>query len=301
MIINKPTILIIGTGQVGHALFCTLQGLGNILVLSSKQLNLLNLEQIENKLIKADIIINASAYTAVDKAQEEIERHKANTINHLAVAKIAMFCKENNIPLIHYSTDYIFDGLKHTYIEDDKPNPINIYGQTKYLGEKAINNINPMHLIFRTSWVYGLRGNNFLLTMLDLSKKHSQLNIINDQFGAPTWSYTIASMTTHIISQALEYKKNHGSFTKWWHQHGGTYNLVANGYTSWYEFAKTIFKAVNIDIQVNPISAINYKTIAKRPMYSILSTDKIQNEFNLSLPTWDIALKYCLSSVNNIS
>ncbi len=298
---NIHNILVLGTGQVAHALTNSLQGLASIINISKKELNLINLDKIQDILININqvqpisVIINAMAYTAVDKAEQEIEL--CDIVNHLAVKELSLFCSNFNIPLIHYSTDYVFDGKIHTYSEQDQTNPINVYGKSKLMGELAIQNSNCKHIIFRTSWVYSTRGNNFLLTMLKLRDK-PELNIINDQYGAPTSANTIAAITAHIIRESFLCGNNYEKYAEWWKKYRGIYNLVAGNHTTWYGLAKHIFNYFNINIQINPISTNEYKCAAQRPQYSILNTQKICSNFNLCIPDWDASLNNCLNSIN---
>lgn len=289
------TILILGDrGQVGWELSRALLPLGKIIALDKTQLDLANSQAILNKLeeIQPDIIVNAAAYTAVDKA--ESERELAFQINAKAPGILAAYAKKKEALLIHYSTDYVFDGLSPIPMtEKEITNPLNVYGLSKLEGEKSIQSHGCKHLIFRTSWVYGSRGKNFLLTMLKLGKEQKHLNIVHDQIGAPTWSRLIAE-TTGIILAKLPYLSN----VEW-----GIYNLTASERTSWKGFAESIFHFAHLQnpaFQIPTISGIpssDYPVLATRPKNSALSLEKIQTTFDLSIPSWKECLKLCLKEV----
>ncbi len=281
----KKILLLGKDGQIGWELQRTLAPLGSIYAFGKDIFNLAALDTIRSKVreIRPDIIVNAAAYTAVDRAEEE--RDRALVINGVAPGVLAEEAKRLNSILIHYSTDYVFDGSKRApYIEEDKVGPLNRYGETKQEGELAITAVGGQFLIFRTSWVYGLRGSNFLLTMLKLAQEKKELRIVNDQVGAPTWSRLIAEATAQILTQ----HKN-----KW-----GLYHLTSSGETSWFEFAKKIFGTVPLQQMPNliPISSKEYSSLAKRPLYSILSNNKINRDFDIVLPAWSVGLELCLDS-----
>jgi dTDP-4-dehydrorhamnose reductase len=282
-------ILLIGKdGQIGWELSRTLQPLGNVIVVDKEELDLANPDLIRNRVreIKPDIIVNAAAYTAVDKAEEEPEL--ATAINGVAPGILAEEACRVGAILVHYSTDYIFDGNKKTpYTEEDEPNPSNVYGKTKLEGECAIRATGVSHLIFRTSWVYGLRGNNFLLTILRLAREQPELRIVNDQTGVPNWSRFLAEATAVILSRDYDYLIDRQ----------GTYNLSATGITTWYGFACRIIEQVSYnthDIKakaIHPIATANFPTLAVRPLYSVLNCSRLQNKFNVYLPTWEKLLE----------
>lgn len=288
-------ILIFGkNGQVGSALvkqFCD-ENEFQIQSYSSKDIDFSNLDAVQKFLdnLKTipNIIINAAAYTAVDKAEEEKEL--VNKINHQSVAILAKFCANNDITLIHYSTDYIFDGSgDQPFIEDNikNLNPLNHYGKTKLDGENAIINSGCNHIILRTSWIWSENGKNFVNTIKKLAQEREELNIIDDQIGSPTFSGDIANYTIEIIKKLLNNPKLFG-----------IYNLVSAGYVSWFEFAKEIIKIVkkgNLDLkikEINPIPTTKYKTPAKRPLNSRLNINKIQENFNIKITSWKDSLKY---------
>jgi len=285
-------ILLLGkNGQIGWELQRTLTPLGEIIALGREELDLVDEKAIRNmvRLISPDLIVNAAAYTAVDKAEEEQEQ--AMAINGIApgiLAEEAALCKA---ALVHYSTDYVFDGTKRTpYTEDDIPNPVNFYGTTKLAGERAIQETEVSHLIFRTSWVYGLRGKNFLLTILRLARERNELKIVNDQVGSPTWCRTVAEVTASILEQNVFEKKKQRN-----------YHLTEMGKTTWYGFARNILdyfiQLTNKKVELKAITTEEYPTPARRPMYSILSCDKLMQHFSLALPDWDNTLKQILKNV----
>ncbi|TAE56876.1 MAG: dTDP-4-dehydrorhamnose reductase, partial [Nostocales cyanobacterium] len=230
-------ILLTGvSGQVGWELQRTLMTVGDIIAVDRHQLDLAKPDSIRGTIrdIKPDLIVNPAAYTAVDKAESEIDL--AMAINGVAPGIMAEEAKKLNASIIHYSTDYVFDGNKNNpYQENDVTNPQNIYGKTKLAGEEAISSIGVNHIIFRTSWVYGLRGKNFLLTMEKLAKEREEIKVVDDQIGSPTWSRMIAEITAQIITQGQN------NLTDFFANNGGIYNLSPGGKTSWYGFAKAIF------------------------------------------------------------
>jgi len=287
-------ILLTGkNGQVGYELERSLQGLGEIVALDRSQMDLSDLDQVRDVIrkVKPSLIVNPAAYTAVDKAESEPEL--AMRINGEAPAVMAEEAKKLGAALIHYSTDYVFDGSKGSpYVEDDQTNPINVYGKSKAAGEQAIREAGAAHLILRTSWVYGMHGKNFLLTILRLAQERDELRIIGDQFGAPTWSRTIAEVTSHIVAQSKAAEDQ----AAWWDKNKGTYHLTAQGSTSWAGFTKQILANAQPQksVQVSTITTAEYPLPAKRPQYSVMSSEKLIERFGL-LPAWDAALGLCQS------
>ena len=235
-----------------------------------------------------DIIINCAAYTAVDKAEKEVEL--ANYINHLAISKIAEISNKQKIKLIHISTDFIFDGVSEkAYLESDNPSPLNIYGKSKLAGEVAVcAAMQKNAIIIRTSWLYSEYSNNFVDTILRKAQKCDELNVVSDQFSSPTNASDLAK----VIIQIINHKKfrNHNQSTQ-------IYHYSSYGVCSWFEFAREILELANIDCQVNPIETKDYLTAAKRPKYSFLNTDKIVKGFGLEIPFWKDSLK---ASIDNL-
>jgi dTDP-4-dehydrorhamnose reductase len=282
-------ILVLGrSGQVGAALTQSLQGLGELIALDRAQLDLTNPDAIRTTLreIQPQIVINAAAYTAVDAA--ESDQAMAFQINAVAPRVMAEESERLGAALIHYSTDYVFDGDKQgAWMEDDATAPLSVYGHSKLAGEQAITDVGGTHLILRTSWVYGLHGKNFLLTMLKLAESRDSLAIVDDQIGAPTWALTIADATSAIIRDAGEPAQLAAL--------SGIYHLCAGGHTSWFGFAQAIFSHASVQRkpQLRPITTAEYPTPAQRPHNSILNTDKFRRSFG-DLPTWDDALQTCL-------
>jgi dTDP-4-dehydrorhamnose reductase len=210
---------------------------------------------------------------------------------------LAEEAKRLGATLIHYSTDYVFDGEKEgVYLEDDPVNPQGVYGRSKQLGEQAIAAAGCAHLILRTSWVYGTRGKNFLLTMLRLGAERDTLSVVADQFGAPTWAVTIAALSANLIAQAATQAGD--SAPDWWQERSGTYHLTAAGSTSWHGFAEAIFGLSDLPRKpvVNAIPATAYPTPAKRPSNSRLSNEKLARVFGLRAPDWHEALRLCLGA-----
>lgn len=290
-------ILLTGTsGQVGWELKRTLMTVGNVISVNRYQLDLGNPDSIRTTIrdIKPDIIVNPGAYTAVDKAESEPDL--AMNINGVAPGIMAEEAKGLNAAIIHYSTDYVFDGNKNTpYQETDLTNPQNVYGKTKLAGEEAIKSVGVNYLIFRTSWVYGLRGKNFLLTMQRLAKEKEEIRVVDDQVGAPTWSRMIAEITGQIIAQGQN------NLSVFFANNGGIYNLSPSGKTSWYGFADAILKDdfPNNERKLKrliPIPTSEYVTPASRPAFSLLDNQKLADTFGLKMPEWDQVLKLVLDN-----
>ena len=219
----------------------------------------------------------------------------AMRVNAAAPGELAAAARRTGVPLIHYSTDYVFDGSKPgAYEESDAVRPLNVYGESKLAGERAIEAAGCAHLILRTSWVYGARGRNFLRTMLRLGAERSELRIVDDQRGAPTWSRTIATLTAHIVAQALAVPREERA--RWWSARTGIYNLSASGDASWAEFARAIFELASPDKAPNvvPIASSDYPTPARRPANSRLSNAKLAQTFGIWPPHWHEALLLCL-------
>ncbi len=279
-------ILLFGkNGQVGWELNRSLQPLGKVMTLGREDADFSkpeNLRKIVQE-IKPDVIVNAVAYTAVDKAESEAEL--AGTINGLAPGILAEEALKIHALLIHYSTDYVFDGAKETpYLEIDTPNPINVYGRTKLAGEQAIQSSGCDYLIFRTSWVYASRGQNFLLTILKLAKERKELSIVADQIGSPTSARLIADTTMICVQQVLK-EKIEDVFVS------NLYHLTAAGHTSWHGFTEEIVAATNKSLKlkiknIKAIPATDYPTLARRPMNSQLALKKLSDAFGVEMPDW---------------
>jgi dTDP-4-dehydrorhamnose reductase len=228
-----------------------------------------------------EIIINAAAYTAVDKAEEDQEN--ADKVNHLATKYLAEIAKEQNIKLIHISTDYVFDGKNYKpYNEEDTTSPNGVYGATKLAGEKAMQAINPKNsIIIRTSWVYSSFGSNFVKTMLRLGKERDELGVIFDQVGTPTYARDLAKTILDIIPLIQNSKLI-------------IYNYSNEGVVSWYDFAKEIMRMAKLECHINPIETKEYPTPAERPHYSLLNKSKIKEQYNIMIPYWKDSLDECL-------
>jgi dTDP-4-dehydrorhamnose reductase len=295
-------ILLIGAnGQVGYELQRSLACLGNVISTDRKQLDLTNNDAVRAKIaeIQPKLIVNAAAYTAVDKA--ESEQALAIQINVDAVRVMAEEAKRLNILLIHYSTDYVFDGQgKRPWCENDNLAPINYYGESKLLGERAIQETGCHHLILRTSWVYGARGNNFLLTMMRLAREKQTLSVVADQIGAPTWSRHIADATAQIVAQ---YKGSYSQLEEYWSLRSGVYHLAASGQGSWYDFAEAIFQFMasrGEDVAVlSQTITLDYPTPAQRPLFSCMNTDKLAETFAIRLPDWRESLDLVMASFDS--
>jgi len=282
-------ILLLGAnGQVGWELRRALAPLGDVVACTRAQADLADLEGLREivRLAQADIIVNAAAYTAVDKAESEPEL--AMRINAEAVALLAQEASLSDAWLVHYSTDYIFDGKKHgAYAEYDYANPASVYGRTKWLGERAVRAAVCRHLIFRTSWVYAPRGKNFPRTMLQLAQTRDELRVVDDQIGAPTSAELIADVTALALRHVQKVECA-----------GGTYHLTADGETSWHAYTQLLLRKAEARgyplrttaDDVIPITTAEYPTAAKRIANSRLSTDKLRITFDLTLPSWDAAL-----------
>ena len=291
MSISPLKILISGQhGQVSRALQQRLADLGELTVLGRDQLDLAQPEQIRQQVRarRPDLIINAAAYTAVDQAESEVDL--AFAINATAPGIFAQEAADLGVPLIHYSTDYVFDGSQSTpYTEDDQPHPLSVYGESKLAGEQTIAAAQGQHLILRTSWVYSNHGRNFLLTMQRLLQEKPALRIVADQIGAPTWAGTIANSTRTLIER---WQAGHAG--AW-----GTYHLTASGETSWFGFAQAIGEQLLARnkpcalLEAIPSSA--YPTPARRPLNSRLDCRRLLHEWQVSQPDWHTALHECLA------
>ena len=288
-------ILLLGkNGQIGRALENTLAGHSELIALGRQDLDLTAPDAIRATIqkLRPDVIVNAAAYTAVDKAESEPDL--AMLVNGTAPGIMAEEAARLDALLVHYSTDYVFDGTKSApYTEQDIPHPLNAYGSSKLAGELAICAHASRYLIFRTSWVYDGQGKNFLTTIKRLGNQRRELTIVNDQLGAPTWSREIARTTLPAIKKYLAHASPQ--------QINGIYHLTAQGQTSWFGFAQAAIRyALFADLAAPPtlraITSAEYPTPAKRPMYSVLSNAKLLEQFDLQMPDWEVSLRECLQS-----
>lgn len=293
-------ILLTGAnGQVGWELRRSLAPLGEIVAADRSSVDLASPDSIRRAIrdTRPDVIVNAAAYTAVDKAESEPET--AMQVNAVAPGIIAEEAARCGALVVHYSTDYVFDGSKPApYLEDDPPSPINVYGRTKLAGEAAVRAGAGPYLIFRTSWVYAARGSNFLRTMLRLAAERSELRIVSDQVGAPTWARSIAELTAGALGAG-------GAGPGPARERSGVYHLTAAGSVSWFEFARAIFAAAGDRRpgfrapSVIPIPASQYPLPARRPSNSRLDNAKLAAAFNLTPPGWDVMLAQCLQEIDS--
>ena len=283
-------------GQVGFDLAKKLNPVSELIATNREKLDLTDGHAIRKFIddVKPDIIINTAAYTAVDRAESEPEL--ARMVNVIAPEILAEKASQLNIPLIHFSTDYVFDGLKkEAYVEDDQTNPQSVYGSTKNEGEEKVRNYF-QHIILRTSWVFGSHGTNFLRTILQLIQEKESLNIVNDQWGSPTSSSTLADVTFKIIHTIFKDKN---------FNHFGTYHVTNEGETNWYQYASLIaseadqlgFKIKCDSRHIRSIFTSEYPTAAKRPLNSRLNTEKLKKTFMLELPHWETEVKKVLKEL----
>lgn len=292
-------ILLTGkNGQVGFELQRALAPLGKVIAVDQAECNLADQKAIRYLVdeIRPDIIVNPAAYTAVDKAESEPD--SAFAINGVAPGIFGEEAAKIKALVVHYCTDYVFDGTKQTYYtEEDTPNPQSIYGKSKLAGEQALRQRTKNHLVFRTSWVFGAHGGNFAKTMLKLAAERESLNVVADQFGAPTSAALIADVTAQIVGQYLRQGQHDFPF--------GMYNLVAAGETTWFDFAKTVIDAAHragkpLKIKpenIRPITTDEYPLPAPRPANSRLATHKLQKTFGLHLPPWQEGLDHILQQI----
>jgi dTDP-4-dehydrorhamnose reductase len=299
-------ILLIGkNGQLGAELEKSLVRIGELQAIGRKDCDLSKPQEVRSTIrhCKPQLIVNAAAYTAVDLA--ESEEATARAINADAPALLAEEANLLGAAMVHFSTDYVFDGRKGSpYEESDPVNPLNVYGKSKLLGEEAIRASGVSHLIFRTEWVYGVRGRNFLLTILKLASEREELRIVNDQIGAPTWCREIAQATSAVLRQLLLNDHVSSRFSEF----SGTYHMSAGGAATWYDFARAILdessrmecrprwvqQATNgkplISKRILPITTTDYPTPARRPSYSLLSNSRLRERFGIDLRDWRASL-----------
>ena len=280
----RPTILLTGaTGQVGFELARSLAAHGEVIALDRAALDLADADAIVAGVRQArpQLIVNAAAYTAVDRA--ESERDAAFAVNARAPGILAEEAKRLDAVLIHYSTDYVFDGRRATPYDEDAPTgPLNVYGASKLEGERAIAQTGAGAIVLRTSWVYGARGSNFLLTMLRLAKERDELRVVADQHGTPNWCRTLADATTAAVARGLP----------WLAERAGLYHLSSAGSTTWHGFAQAILADAPRP-RVVGIATSDYPTPARRPAYGVLATRKFESTFGYAMPDWRDGLKAC--------
>lgn len=283
-------ILLIGEkGQLAWELIRTLMPLGQVVPVDFPAFDISKKWQIDETvaLVKPDLVINASAYTNVDLA--ETEKDKAMAVNADGPGWLAHACAQQRIPLIHYSTDFVFDGTKRTpYIETDKPNPINVYGLSKLKGEEAIQSETDAALIFRLAWLYSARGNNFVTKFLEWAAKYETVRIVDDQIGNPTWARFVAEATACVLAQSLPSKL---PLYDWIQERNGVYHLTSAGEASRYDWACKIWElAPNQDMlklkEIQRAKTADFPTPAARPMYSVLDSEKVEMIFSVHVPRW---------------
>ena len=298
-----PILLIGRSGQIGWELERTLASLAPVVALGHLEIDLALAESIRDCIrgVSPGLIVNAAAYTAVDNAEGEVPL--AMAVNGTAPGILAEEAKRLRVPLIHYSTDYVFggppqrsaDGNIRPYLETDEVAPINEYGRTKLAGERAIQAVGPIHLILRTSWIYASRGRNFLRTIQRLALEREELRVVVDQVGSPTWARMAAEATAQILARTWGVSGS-GSVA----EKGGLYHLSAAGCVSWYGFAEAILEAAELtgerQPRLVPVPTSDYPSPAVRPAYSVLDNSAVRTTFGISLPDWHHELRLCLAS-----
>lgn len=295
-------ILLFGkNGQLSKRLYQTLLPVGDVTVVGSDTVDFTDLSKLKKYLRDhpVDVIVNAAAYTAVDKAESESQ--KAFAINAEAVKLLAEAANKNDSLLIHYSSDYVFDGTKvGAYTENDKPNPLNVYGKSKALGDAYIQASGCLHVIMRTTWVFDSHGNNFAKAILARAKKDKVLRVVDDQFGVPTSAAMLANITALVVYQLID---NFLLSEEW----SGIYNVVPSGETSWYGFAGELIKqaqAAGMNLcclpeDIIPITSAEYPTPAKRPLNSRLNTAHFRDTFDINLPSWEVYIPFLIEELKN--
>ena len=296
---NKKNILVTGAnGQLGME-FQTIAPLHpqyNFLFSTREELSIESADALKKYFAEQsiDFCINCAAYTAVDKA--ETEKEKALLINGIAVGELASVCKTNNTQLIHISTDYVFKGDANTpYKETDPTDPVNAYGASKLKGEELAIQNDPAAIIIRTSWLYSSYGNNFVKTMRRLMKERENINVVNDQYGCPTYAADLAGAIITMIEQLTTGNGQWAMDNK----QSTIFNYCNAGITNWYEFALAINELSGSNCTINPISTSAYPTAAKRPQYSVLDAGKIRQIFDISIPHWKISLEKCIKKMGS--
>ncbi len=290
---SRGRILLAGAGgQLGWELRRTLGALGEVVAMNSATLDLGDAEGVRRRVrdLAPSLIVNSAAYTAVDKAEGDAARARA--VNAVAAGVLAEEAARLGAPLVHYSTDYVFDGSGTApWREDDGCAPLNVYGATKLEGERLIAASGCAHLIFRTSWVYGLRGSNFLLTMRRLMRERDELGIIADQVGAPTWCRDLAEATAQVLARIAVPGGGFDAAAPW-----GIYHLCNTGETSWHGFAEAIRALDDADVRLLPMPTHDYPTPARRPLNSRLDCGRLERAFGLRLRPWREALELCVEN-----
>lgn len=281
--VNKNILVTGANGQLGSEIkYLSKFHNINFTFTDIEELDITSMDEIEGFFSSQEFgyIINCAAYTAVDKAEEEKE--EADLANHIAVKNLAVMSSKFNAKLIHISTDFVFDGSSSIpFTEEDKTNPVSVYGKTKLAGEKAVLKHGSEVIIIRTSWLYSSFGNNFVKTMIGLTKKRNSIGIVFDQLGTPTYARDLAEAILNII--------NSQDFLT------GVYHYSNEGVASWYDFTKAIVEIAGIKCSIDPIETYQYPTPAKRPAYSILNKAKIKKAYNMEIPYWKTSLEKCIN------
>ncbi len=294
---HLPRILLIGAdGQVGWELRRTLAPLGEVIAASldgacGPRVELSDPRSLSSLVqeVAPDAVVNAAAYTAVDKAESEGEL--AQRINAEAPGMLGGLLRDRGVPVVHYSTDFVFSGESdRPYREDDEPGPLSVYGETKLGGEQSLMATGANAIILRTSWVYGVRGNNFLLTMLRLFGEREELRVVDDQVGSPTWSRMLAEVTAQILCRILRGELEAERVK-------GIYHATNHGETSWFDFARAILEISARRCSLLPIPTTEYPAPASRPAYSVLDNSKLRETFGLVLPHWEASLRQCMDDL----
>jgi len=289
-------ILLFGkNGQLGQEFQKILPGLGELTCIDQEDLDLSDIQSLPKTLqdLKPNLIINASAYTAVDRA--ETEEELVMKVNALAPGAMAEWARKSHATFIHYSTDYVFDGKKGSpYVESDPTNPLNVYGKSKLAGEQATTQAGDAYLVFRTSWVYSTHGNSFVNKVLEWARKNETLKVVSDQISNPTWAYDLANATYQILLQ------NQANLMDVIREKHGIYHLVGNGHASRYEWAKQIIendpnRTEQLVQSIEPVSSDEFPTPAERPLFTALNCEKFERSFGIHMPDWKISLKTAMT------
>lgn len=302
---TRPRLLLLGgTGQIGWELQRSLATVGEVVAPARAQCDLERPESLRDTVaqVDPDVIVNAAAYTDVDGAESDSAR--ARQVNAIGPSLLAELAAERGSLMVHYSTDYVFDGsARRPYTEEDAPAPLNVYGATKLEGELAVQRSGAAHVIVRTSWIYGLRGRNFLRTVLRLARERDQLRVVMDQIGSPTWSREVAHGTARMLEKAGRSANVDGGF-EWSHAPSGVYHLAAGGEGSWYDFAEAILagdprRSEHRARAVTAITSEEFGARAVRPPYSVLDCEKAAGTFGVELPHWRVQLARVLKELGS--